>query len=47
MSAIGSYFVVRRSQWPACLAAARNVRSETTGRWIFKNTQVVGLWSCS
>ncbi len=43
MSAIGSYFVVRRSHWPDCLASARNVRSETTGKWVFQSTRVVGL----
>jgi hypothetical protein len=43
MSAIGSYSVVGRIEFPGCLARARDVRTETTGRWIFKQTRVVGI----
>ena len=43
MSAIGSYSVLDRSDVPDCLARARAVRSETTGRWIFKQTRVHGM----
>ena len=42
MSAIGSYAVIRRSEWPACLARARDIRTETTGRWVFTQTREVG-----
>lgn len=43
MSAIGSYEVVNRTRFAECLALARNVRTETTGKWIFKNTRTVGV----
>ena len=42
MSAIGSYAVMRRSQFPACVDYARQIRSESTGKWLFKKTEVVG-----
>jgi hypothetical protein len=42
MSAIGSYVVMRRSDLPGCIALAQNIRTETTGKWIFKQTQEVG-----
>ena len=43
MSAIGDYFVVSRSAYARCLDLAREVRSETTGKWLFRKTQVVGV----
>jgi hypothetical protein len=42
MSAIGSYVVLRRGAWQGCLALAQNVRIQTTGRWIFKQSRVAG-----
>jgi hypothetical protein len=42
MSAIGSYEVLTRAGFPACLDAARNVHPETTGKWIFKTARVEG-----
>ena len=43
MSAIGSYAVLRRAAFPACVERAKNIRKETRGRWIFKNPVVVGM----
>ena len=43
MSAIGDYFVVSRSAYAKCLELARDIHSETTGKWLFKKTQVVGV----
>jgi hypothetical protein len=43
MSAVGSYQVLKRSTFAACVEAARNVRSWTTGVWIFKRTRTSGL----
>jgi hypothetical protein len=43
MSAIGKYALVNRQAWQRCLAAARSVRPETTGKWLWKKTQVVGV----
>ncbi|HKE57424.1 MAG TPA: hypothetical protein VKB46_12000 [Pyrinomonadaceae bacterium] len=43
MSAIGDYFVLSRSAYAKCLALAQGVHSETTGKWLFKKTQVVGI----
>jgi hypothetical protein len=43
MSAIGSYVVLPRARFPHCLELARNVRNETTGKWLFKKTETVGL----
>jgi hypothetical protein len=43
MSATGSYAVVRRHEWPRCIALAQTIRTETTGRWIFKQSRVVGM----
>jgi hypothetical protein len=43
MSAIGSYAVVRRHNFTACLNHARNIRSESSGKWLFKKTVVVGI----
>lgn len=42
MSAIGSYAVLTRADATACVALANAVRTETTGRWLFKRSQVVG-----
>jgi hypothetical protein len=42
MSAIGSYEVLTRDGFTTCLVAARNIHPETTGKWIFKSTQVKG-----
>lgn len=42
MSAIGSYEVLTRDGFAACLDAARRVCTEATGRWIFKTTPVEG-----
>ena len=43
MSAIGSYALVTRTGFQACLALARQVRSETTGKWMFKKSRVAGI----
>ena len=43
MSAIGSYAVLKRHQYPVCLQRAREVRSETSGKWFFKKTEIVGV----
>jgi|GEM_PF-1864319 len=43
MSAIGSYAVLRRSGYAKCLELARNIKTETTGKWIFKVSKVVGV----
>ena len=43
MSAIGSYAVVRRHNFAACLDHARKIRSESSGKWLFKKTVVVGV----
>jgi len=43
MSAIGSYAVLRRSNFAACLDHARNICSESSGKWLFKKTVVVGV----
>jgi len=43
MSAIGSYAVLNRAKFPICLAKAQEIHNETTGWWIFKTTQTVGL----
>ncbi len=42
MSAIGSYEVLTRDGFAASLEAARNVRTETSGRWIFKTSEEKG-----
>lgn len=42
MSAIGSYAVLDRAQFQRCLDAARGIRPETTGKWLFKRTETVG-----
>jgi hypothetical protein len=42
MSAVGSYAVVNRDGFQTCLARAREIHSETTGKWLFKKTEVVG-----
>jgi hypothetical protein len=53
MSAIGSFEVLTRPRFDDCLAAARDVHPETSGKWIFKKTQVTGvdafhaLWDAS
>src|SRR4051794_30590647 len=41
VSAIGSYEVLNRGQFAACLDLARNIRTETTGKW-FRKSQIVG-----
>ena len=43
MSAIGSYEVLNRGQFPVCVGLARNVRTETTGKWIFRKTRIFGM----
>jgi hypothetical protein len=43
VSAIGTYETLSRDGFAACLERARQIRSETTGTWIFKNTRVVGV----
>ena len=43
MSAIGSYEVLDRAAFAVCMDRARQVKSETTGRWIFKSQRTVGL----
>jgi hypothetical protein len=43
VSAVGSYEVLNRAGFAECLALARNVRSETTGKWMFTQTRVTGL----
>ena len=43
MSAIGSYAVLQRGEWNGCAALAQNVRTETTGRWMFKQSHVTGI----
>ena len=43
MSAIGDYFVVIRSAYAKCLDLAREIHPETSGKWLFKKTQVVGV----
>jgi hypothetical protein len=53
VSAIGRYAVLNRSKFDACVNAARDVRSQTSGMWIFKRTEVIGvgefkkLWDAS
>jgi hypothetical protein len=42
MSAIGSYEVLTREGFAASLEAARNVRTEISGKWIFKTTEEKG-----
>lgn len=43
MSAIGSYAVVTRTGFRSCLALAGQIRLETTGKWVFKKSRVVGI----
>ena len=43
MSAVGSYAVLRRLNFAACLDHARNIRSESNGKWLLKKTIVVGI----
>jgi hypothetical protein len=43
MSAIGSYALVSRADFPTCLARARQVHTETSGKWVFKKSQTVGI----
>ena len=42
MSAIGTYEVLNRSDFQRCLDAARNIRTETSGTWLFKTTRTSG-----
>ena len=43
MSAIGSYVVLPRAKFSHCLELARKVHTETTGKWLFKKTETIGL----
>src|ERR1700752_2396880 len=43
MSAIGTYEVLNRRHFERCLEAARNIRTETTGKWLFKSTTTIGV----
>ena len=43
MSALGSYEALERARFEHCMDLARNVRTETTGKWIFKTSTVSGL----
>ncbi len=43
MSALGSYEVLERARFEHCMDLARNVRTETTGKWIRKSSTVSGL----
>ena len=43
MSAIGSFAVLRRHDFSECLDKAGCIRSVSTGRWLFKKTEVVGI----
>jgi hypothetical protein len=43
MSALGRYAVLRRAAFPECVERAKNIRTQTRGRWIFKNPVVVGM----
>jgi hypothetical protein len=43
MSAIGSYIVLRRNQVPGCVDRTLHIRPESTGKWLFKKTEVVGI----
>jgi hypothetical protein len=43
VSAIGSFAVLRRESLPRCLALARDIHTETTGRWISRHSRTVGL----
>jgi hypothetical protein len=43
MSAIGSCGVLKRHNFTACLVRAQNIRSESTGKWLFKKTAVAGI----
>ncbi len=53
MSAIGSYEILSRSDFQRCLDAARNIRTETSGKWLFKTTRTAGatefaeMWQAS
>jgi hypothetical protein len=42
MSAIGTYEVLSRSKFDECLKLARDIRPETTGKWIFRHTRMTG-----
>jgi hypothetical protein len=43
MSAIGTYEVMNRRKFDECLNAARTVRQQTTGIWMFQRTKSSGL----
>jgi hypothetical protein len=43
VSAIGSYEVLERREFARCLDLARSIRNETSGKWIFKRTEVKGV----
>ena len=43
MSVIGSCEVLDRVRFEQCMDFARKVRTETTGKWIFKTSTVSGL----
>ena len=43
MSAIGSYAILRCRNFAACVEHARHIHSESSGKWLFKKTAVVGV----
>ena len=43
MSTLGSDEVLERARFEHCIDLARNVRTKTTGKWIFKTSTVSGL----
>jgi hypothetical protein len=43
MSAIGSYVVLRRQVLATCIERANEIRTESTGRWIFRRMKSVGM----
>ena len=43
MSAIGSCVILSRSGFADCLKVAEKISRETTGRWLFQQTRVVGI----
>jgi antitoxin ParD1/3/4 len=42
MSAIGSYVVLRRQVLATCIERANEIRTESTGWWIFRRMKSVG-----
>jgi hypothetical protein len=43
MSAIGTCVILRRQGYAECLERASEIRTETSGRWVFKKSFVSGL----